>query len=57
MWSWIVGLKLAGLVAFVLALIGVALDQAAAELLLVLAVVPAAAAVSSGIAAFLDLDR
>lgn len=57
MWHWNVGLKLAALVGLVLGLIAVALEQAAPEVLLALVAIPAAAAVSSGLAAFLDLDR
>lgn len=57
MWHWNVGLKLAVLVGLVLGLIAVALEQAAPEVLLALVAIPAAAAVSSGLAAFLDLDR
>ncbi|WP_395142272.1 hypothetical protein [Schlegelella aquatica] len=57
MWTWTMGLKLGALVGLVLGLIAIALEEAMPELLLALVAIPAAAAVSSGLAAFLDLDR
>lgn len=57
MWTWTMGLKLGALVGLVLGLIAIALEKAMPELLLALVAIPAAAAVSSGLAAFLDLDR
>lgn len=57
MWTWTMGLKLGALVGLVLGLIAIALEKAMPELLLALVAIPAAAAVSSGLAAFLDMDR
>ncbi|QPC33081.1 hypothetical protein IS481_08040 [Caldimonas thermodepolymerans] len=55
--NWAVGLKVVALVALVLAAVGVAVGTEVVEALLVLAALPAVAALVVGVRAFLDLDR